>query len=75
MQKWGNSYGIRLPKQMVDNLQIREKSVLYLSEREDGFELKVNSKEKQLAQLISQMDEQDMPELVDWGEPVGKEFW
>ncbi len=75
VQKWGNSYGIRIPKQTLDALQLKDKSVLYMDQTKDGIVLNKPSKEAQLAELLEQMHSEELPELVDWGEPVGKEFW
>jgi putative addiction module antidote len=37
----GNSYGVTIPKAMLDRLQVREGDAVYLVERTDGIEVRV----------------------------------
>lgn len=41
----GNSYGVVIPKAMLDRLQVREGDAVYLVERTDGIEVKVGDPE------------------------------
>ncbi len=37
----GNSYGVTIPKSMLDRLQVREGDAVYLVERSDGIDVRV----------------------------------
>ncbi len=41
----GNSYGVTIPKPMLDRLQVREGDAVYLVERTDGIEIKIGDPE------------------------------
>jgi putative addiction module antidote len=41
----GNSYGVMIPKAMLDRLQVREGDAVYLVERTDGIEVRVGDPE------------------------------
>ncbi len=70
--KWGNSYAIRLPKHVVEELEITDTSELLLVSQERGFTVTKLTKEDQLADLLATMQ----PVLaVDWGDARGKEIW
>jgi antitoxin MazE len=71
LTKWGNSYAIRLPKQLVEELQLEE-SELSLEKKGDHLTLRKPEKEKQLAVLLKDVKVQ---EELDWGKARGKEAW
>jgi len=45
IRKIGNSYGVLIPKAMLDRLQVREGEAVYLVERTDGLEVRVGDPE------------------------------
>lgn len=45
IRKIGNSYGVLIPKPMLDRLQVREGEAVYLVERQDGLELRATDPE------------------------------
>lgn len=45
IRKIGNSYGVLIPKAMLDRLQVGEGEAVYLVERTDGFEVRVGDPE------------------------------
>ncbi len=69
--KWGNSYAIRLPKQLVDQYNL-ENQTLDIKHDSRGIMLKKPSKEAQLNELLNKIVPQ---EEIDWGAPRGKEVW
>ncbi len=70
--KWGNSYALRIPKQVVDDLELSENSDLVLQIRENSFVISKISKEQQLHELLKNVKPQ---QALDWGPPRGKEVW
>lgn len=83
LSKWGNSYAIRIPKEVIDRLSISEGTEMDVSVSTDGFIVKTKndtydlSKRKipNLKKLIDKITPENRHEVVDWGKPVGKEIW
>lgn len=78
IQKWGNSQGLRLTKNLLAdaNLEVGDEVDIKI---EDGILIvtpakKIRGKHK-LEELAARIPENYQPDEVDWGEPVGKEVW
>ena len=77
LQKWGNSAGIRVPKKVIQqaNLKLGED----LSVSIDGRSIiltPVNSGRKyKLQDILNGVTPQDIGGEYEWGQPVGKEIW
>ncbi|HOB75912.1 MAG TPA: AbrB/MazE/SpoVT family DNA-binding domain-containing protein [Phycisphaerae bacterium] len=74
VQKWGNSLGVRIPKEIARQAAIREGVELEVSREEDRLILRP-VQVPSLKELLAQIKPQDRPELADWGQPVGREVW
>lgn len=79
LKKWGNSMGVRIPKEILDNLGVKEDWEFEIIEKENSIELKPvyknNLKKKYtMDELLAGMDKNNRPELYDWGPDVGKEI-
>ena len=70
--KWGNSYAVRLPKRLVEELSLNEEDELDLERKGETLLLKQQSKEAQLRALLKNIKPQ---QAIDWGAPHGKEEW
>ncbi|HEY4515062.1 MAG TPA: AbrB/MazE/SpoVT family DNA-binding domain-containing protein [Candidatus Paceibacterota bacterium] len=77
IQKWGNSLGVRLPKELTDNFNLRAGTKISFDSRADGILMKSSTikRYKTLKDLLKGMKKNNVHELVDWGKPVGKEVW
>ncbi len=70
--KWGNSFGIRLPKTLAKLLNI---------EQGDEIEMKIEKnkiliqKTNSLDDLLAQISPENIHGETDWGTPLGKEIW
>lgn len=73
--KWGNSLGIRIPKQIVEQNQLVEGMELTVTTEDDKLILTPRTKQYNLLELLDGMNENHLHSEVDWGEPVGKEQW
>jgi len=78
VQKWGNSQGLRLPKQVLEDAQISVGDDVDVT-TQDGFIViapvkRVRGK-RSLQDLVALIPKDYEPAEVDWGEPVGKEAW
>ncbi|MGL5939726.1 MAG: AbrB/MazE/SpoVT family DNA-binding domain-containing protein [Waterburya sp.] len=73
--RWGNSLGIRIPKQIVEQAQLQEGDEIEISREENRLILTPQKKKYTLEQLLDGMNEEHLHSEVDWGEPMGKEQW
>lgn len=84
VQRWGNSHGVRIPKALLDALDIRENDRVELTERNGVIELRkvVGARHRTLEERLSafygkpvdkigRLDESE----VSWGKPKGREVW
>ncbi len=78
IQKWGNSQGLRLAKQVLEDAHISVGDDVDVKAR-DGLIVveparRVRGK-RSLKELMSRIPKSYKPEETDWGEPIGKEVW
>ena len=79
VNKWGGSLGIRFPAELVDFVQLKEKSLVEI--QADGERI-IITKAKEMPKKYSIEELFDMypsdyieEEELDWGKPVGDEVW
>jgi len=78
VQRWGNSQGLRLAKQVLEQAHISVGDPVDVSTR-DGLIVitpvrRVRGRLR-LHDLVSRIPKNYRPEEVKWGEPVGREDW
>lgn len=78
IQKWGNSQGLRLTKNLLAEAQLGVGDEVDISVR-DGIMIvtpvkKIRGKHS-LKDLVARIPENYQTGEVDWGDPVGKEVW
>jgi antitoxin MazE len=74
VQRWGNSLGVRVPKEIARRAAIHEGAeleVLLKAGKVILQPLKVPS----LKQLLAEAVPKNQPALVEWGAKVGREAW
>jgi len=78
IQKWGNSQGLRLPKQVLEDARIAIGDDVDVTARDGMIVIaparRVRGKQS-LKELVSRIPEDYEAVEMDWGEPVGKEVW
>jgi antitoxin MazE len=78
VQKWGNSQGLRLAKQMLDEARISVGDDVDVSARDGVIVItpvrRIRGKQS-LKDLVSRIPENYKSEEIDWGRPVGREAW
>jgi antitoxin MazE len=78
IQKWGNSQGLRLPKQILTEAQLMVGDDVDVS-TSDGMIIISAAKpvrgRRSLQELISKIPKGYKPAATDWGTPVGNEVW
>ena len=77
IQKWGNSLGVRLPKELVNKIKLRSGSLVTLTSKDEGILISPTDmfRHKTLKELLKGVTKRNRHKLVDWGGPIGKEIW
>jgi antitoxin MazE len=78
IQKWGNSQGLRLAKNLLTDVQLGVGDEVDISVK-DGIMIvtpanRIRGRHK-LKDLVARIPENYQSSEVDWGEPLGKEVW
>jgi antitoxin MazE len=76
VQKWGNSQGLRLPKQILEmaQIQVGDDVEIVVGQQEITVR-KVKAKKFDLAELVSRMPRDYRGREDAFGPAVGKELW
>jgi antitoxin MazE len=78
IQKWGNSQGLRLAKNLLASAQLEVGDEVDISVK-DGVMIVTPAKrlrgKHSLKDLVARIPENYQTSDVHWGEPVGKEVW
>jgi antitoxin MazE len=78
VQKWGNSQGLRLSRQLLSDLNIRVGDSVDVTVREGEIVIRPVRRTRgkyDLEDLVKRIPTGHETEEVDWGEPAGKEVW
>jgi len=74
IKKWGNSLGIRIPGLIAKEIPLKDGSYVDINSR--GNEIVIRPiKKRNLSEMISQINDQNLHDEIQTGEPVGKEIW
>ncbi len=76
VQKWGNSFALRIPKTFADEMQMTVDTAVELSIADGKLVITpVERSEYSLEELLAQITPENLHDEVDWGAPVGQETW
>ena len=78
VQKWGNSQGLRLSKELLSHVEIGVGDTVEVSEHEGTLVITPACRVRgryDLRELVRRIPKNYRPEEMDWGRPVGKEVW
>lgn len=78
IQKWGNSYAVRLPKVAMQRLNLRAGNSVEIREAAHGGTLSiipVRHPVTSLAEMIARITKKNRHNATDWGGAIGKEVW
>ena len=78
VQKWGNSYAIRIPKQMVKDFNLAEGSIVDFIKEKKSMVIRPKKADKQIyswKEILKDMKPDRIHRDFDWGKPVGNEIW
>jgi len=78
IQKWANSQGLRLSKELLCDAEINVGDAVDVAVRQGSLVVTPIRRIRgghDLRELVSRIPKDDRPEEVDWGPPVGREVW
>jgi antitoxin MazE len=76
VQKWGNSLALRIPKSFAEESNIQAGSLVDLSVAKGRLIVAPLAEKKYtLEELLAGITKENLHGEVDFGPPVGKEFW
>jgi len=78
IQKWGNSYAVRLPKAALHRLNLKAGLFVEIREAPSGETLSivpVRQRVVSLQQMVARISKSNQHRATDWGTAVGKEAW
>lgn len=76
LQKWGNSFGIRIPITLLKELHLKENEILKLEKEEDRIVISKSKTEKiSLAKRFETYHGKNLAKEFEWDEAKGKEIW
>ena len=78
IQKWGNSQGLRLPKNILQSAQLGVGDEVQIAVQ-DGYIIVTPTRtirgRYRIEDLVAGISEEHQSREVDWGAPVGEEAW
>ncbi len=75
IQKWGNSQGLRLTKNLLAEARLEVGDEVDVSVKEGVIIVTPLRKNHSLEHLVAEIPEDYRAGEVDWGEPAGREAW
>ena len=72
---WGNSHALRVPKAMLDELQIREGDEVEMIVQDGQLTVKPVNTKLTLESLVEGITPENRHKEIDWGKPAGGEVW
>lgn len=73
--KWGNSYGVRIPRALVEKLKLQETEVDLILEGKGVKLVPVKKPKVTLKSLLAGMTEENKHDLIEKDGPRGNEIW
>ncbi len=74
LRTWGNSQGIRIPKEILEQMHLQVSDVLEISVENDSIILKKQFRHKTFEERLAEYDGKITVSDFDWGQPAGKEL-
>ena len=75
LQKWGNSLGVRLPKEVVKKAKLKDGKALSIKNIGESIIITAYKKEETFDSLTSKITPKNRYDELYWGPPVGNEVW
>jgi antitoxin MazE len=78
VQKWGNSQGLRLSKELLSEVEINVGDAVEVAVRDGALVVTPVHRVRgghDLRELVERIPEEYEPGELEWGQPVGREVW
>ena len=75
VQKWGNSLAVRIPRTLADQVGLGNGTPVEVQASGGKLVIVPKIPKYDIDQLVRKITKKNRHELIDWGPPVGKEFW
>lgn len=72
---WGNSQALRIPREMLDALRVREGDEVELLVDNGRLTVQPVNPKPTLESLVAGITPENRHKEIDWGKPVGNEVW
>jgi antitoxin MazE len=72
---WGNDLGLRLPRSVVVDANVAAGDEVDVSVEAGAIVVRPAVRRYTLEELLNGITPEDVPDVIDWGPPVGKEVW
>ncbi len=71
--KWGNSLGVRVPKDLAGRVGLREGARVRIEAKGNQLVISIDRPVYSLSELLDGLTPDAMHEAFDWGDDVGRE--
>lgn len=75
LAKWGNSLGLRIPKAIADEAQVREGDAVELTVENNAIVVRPARPQYSLEELVERITPRNRHGETRWGPPAGNESW
>jgi len=75
ISKWGNSLALRIPKAIAEDSHLSIGSAVDLSVQSNALVVKSIDEKYTLGDLVSKINDENIHDETDTGEPTGQEVW
>lgn len=75
IQKWGNSLGVRLPKNITEQKALREGAGVSVSIKDNQIVIEPIEEVAALEDLLSRVSVENLHGETDWSKVRGNEVW
>lgn len=76
LQKWGNSYGVRIPSTFLKTLNIGKNDKVLIEQKEDKIIISKSKKQKiSLTERFKNYKGGNESSTFVWDDPIGREIW
>ncbi len=75
IQKWGNSLGVRLPKNITEQKDLREGAGVVVLLKNNQIVIEPVKEDVSLEVLLSEISNDNLHNETEWSEARGNEIW
>lgn len=75
IQKWGNSLGVRLPKNITEQKALREGTGVFVVIRDNQIVIEPADEDSSLDTLLASVSAENIHAESEWSEARGNEVW